>query len=414
MNNNEYKNTKLGVWFMGALGDIATTAITGALAADKGLTSKTGLLTELAPFSELELVQTEQLVFGGFDISSKTLNQSVESLYNKSRTISREILDAIYPEITKINQDIHRSKNYAWSINKQDADLPELGTITSTLRQALTEFKTKHNLSHVVVVNLSSVEPMPPMSSEYNKLDSFIKLVSDDRKDLVSPSMICTYVAFLEKCSYVNFTPNIDIALGCLQELAQSQKVNYCGNDGKTGETLVKTALAPMFLCRNLEVMSWEGTNMLGNNDGLSLSDPDNRASKISNKQNVLHNILGYPVHSGVHIDYVPSLGDWKTAWDFIHFKGFLDVTMTMQFTWQGCDSILAAPLVLDLVRFSEYAYRNQEAGPMQHLSSYFKNPLGVEPMALYKQFEDLLSYAKKHLPATSEVDNVAHIKSTS
>jgi myo-inositol-1-phosphate synthase len=153
-----------------------------------------------------------------------------------------------------------------------------------------------------------------------------------------------------------------------------------------------------MFVYRNLQVMSWEGVNMLGNGDGKTLSDPNNRVAKLRNKGNVLENILGYPVHSGVNIEYVPSLGDWKTAWDLIHFQGFLDVPMTMQFTWQGCDSILAAPLVLDMVRMSAFAAHNNEHGPMKHLACFFKSPHGVSEMGFQKQFEMLLEYAYQHL----------------
>ena len=144
---------------------------------------------------------------------------------------------------------------------------------------------------------------------------------------------------------------------------------------------------------------------MLGNNDGATLSDPENRVNKLHNKENVLKNILGYNPHSDVTINYVPSLGDWKTAWDLIHFKGFLDVPMTMQFTWQGCDSILAAPLLLDMARLSEFAARHGEAGPMRHLSCFFKNPIEVDEMALHAQFGMLLEYVEQHLGRRDKQD---------
>jgi myo-inositol-1-phosphate synthase len=240
-------------------------------------------------------------------------------------------------------------------------------------------------------------------SLSYKRLNHFRFLLEDDRKDLITPSMTYAYAAFMECCSYINFTPNTGASIGALQELAERQGVPYYGNDGKTGETLIKTALAPMFAYRNLQVLSWEGINILGNNDGKTLDNPDNRANKVRNKEGVLEQILGYPVHSGVNINYVPSLGDWKTAWDLIHFQGFLDVKMTMQFTWQGCDSILAAPLVLDMIRFSEFAARHKESGPMRHLAAFFKNPLTVNEMALYPQFEMLLSYTWKHLSRQKE-----------
>jgi myo-inositol-1-phosphate synthase len=167
------------------------------------------------------------------------------------------------------------------------------------------------------------------------------------------------------------------------------------GNDGKTGETLVKSALAPMFSYRSLKVLSWEGFNILGNMDGRVLDNPLNKAAKIQTKDQVLSKILGYSPHSRVHIDYVPSLDDQKTAWDFIHFQGFLGARMSLQFTWQGYDSILAAPLVLDLARLAELAVRRGESGLMPHLASYFKAPLGVDAFGLHEQYGMLAEYAE-------------------
>ena len=123
------------------------------------------------------------------------------------------------------------------------------------------------------------------------------------------------------------------------------------GYDGKTGETLMKSVLAPMFAKRNLDVMSWVGHNIFGNMDGKVLDDPANKKSKVTSKDRLLSQILGYPPQTLVSIEYIKSMGDWKTAWDHVHFRGFLGTPMTFQFTWQGCDSLLAAPLVLDLVR---------------------------------------------------------------
>ena len=167
------------------------------------------------------------------------------------------------------------------------------------------------------------------------------------------------------------------------------------GNDGKTGETLIKSALAPMFLWRNLEILSWEGFNLLGNMDGHVLDHPSNCESKLKTKDQVLQQILGYAPHSRVHIHYVPSLDDQKTAWDFVHFKGFLDAKMSFQFVWQGYDSLLAAPLILDLARMAELAKRRCESGLMAHLASFFKAPLGVSEHSLNGQFDLLVEYVQ-------------------
>jgi myo-inositol-1-phosphate synthase len=128
------------------------------------------------------------------------------------------------------------------------------------------------------------------------------------------------------------------------------------------------------------------------------LEHPRHKRSKIESKGQVLAPLLGYAPHSRVGIEYVPSMGNWKTAWDHIHFQGFLGTKMTAQFIWQGCDSVLAAPLVLDLVRLLEFAHRRGEAGPAPHLAFFFKNPMGVAIHNVNDQFRMLLDYVERHM----------------
>ncbi len=173
----------------------------------------------------------------------------------------------------------------------------------------------------------------------------------------------------------------------------------FAGKDGKTGETLLKTVLAPMFAARNLKVMSWVGHNIFGNRDGLVLDDPANKSSKVETKDRVLNEILGYRPSSVVTIEYLPDMGDWKTAWDHIHFQGFLGTKMALQFTWQGCDSLLAAPLAIDLARLADLEKRRGGSGPMPHLACFFKSPEGHPDHDFFKQFTfltDYLAHAKE------------------
>ena len=167
------------------------------------------------------------------------------------------------------------------------------------------------------------------------------------------------------------------------------------GHDGKTGETFLKSVLAPAFANRNLEIMSWVGHNIFGNMDGKVLDDPINKQTKVTSKDRLLGQILGYDPQTHISIEYIKSLGDWKTAWDHIHFRGFLGTPMIMTFTWQGCDSILAAPLVLDLFRFTELAARNGETGLLTFLSSFFKSPLGTNENDFSKQFDLLTQWGE-------------------
>jgi myo-inositol-1-phosphate synthase len=151
-----------------------------------------------------------------------------------------------------------------------------------------------------------------------------------------------------------------------------------------------------MFADRNFRVLSWVGHNIFGNRDGQVLDDPANKASKITTKDRVLTQVLGYKPQTHVSIEYIESLDDWKTAWDHIHFRGFLGVKMMMQFTWQGCDSVLAAPLVLDLARLALLAGRRGESGVLRHLACFFKSPLGVDEHDFFKQFTLLEEYVKQ------------------
>jgi myo-inositol-1-phosphate synthase len=155
----------------------------------------------------------------------------------------------------------------------------------------------------------------------------------------------------------------------------------------------LKTVLAPMFAHRNLQILSWVGHNIFGNRDGLVLDDPNNKESKIRTKDQVVSQIVGYKPQTHVSIEYIESLDDWKTAWDFIHFRGFLNVKMSLQFTWQGCDSILAAPLVLDLARLTLSARRSGEIGVLRHLACFFKSPMEVAEHDFFKQWAMLEEY---------------------
>lgn len=150
-----------------------------------------------------------------------------------------------------------------------------------------------------------------------------------------------------------------------------------------------------MFARRALRVRSWSGTNLLGGGDGATLADPERVVSKNASKGLVLEAELGHAVDGGVHIHHVPDLGEWKTAWDHVTFEGFLGARMTLQFTWQGCDSSLAAPLVLDLARFTALAHRAGVAGPVPELGFFFKDPVGSTEHDLAAQYATLVGWAR-------------------
>ncbi len=158
-----------------------------------------------------------------------------------------------------------------------------------------------------------------------------------------------------------------------------------------------------MFALRNWQLLSWVGHNIFGNRDGQVLDDPANKASKIRTKDQVISSIVGYKPQTLVSIEYIDSLDDWKTAWNHIHFKGFLGTKMTLQFIWQGCDSILAGPLVVDLARLALLSQRRGEVGVLRHLACFFKNPMDVPEHDFFKQFAMLERYVEEFLTTETQ-----------
>jgi myo-inositol-1-phosphate synthase len=244
------------------------------------------------------------------------------------------------------------------------------------------------------VVNLASTEPVVDTAALPARWADLEPLLGKPSGCPLTASSLYAIAALDLGYSYINFTPSTGATPAAIQELALLRKTRHAGCDGKTGETLLKTTLAPMFAARNLHVMSWVGHNIFGNMDGRVLDDPRNKAAKVTSKDQVLGKILGYSPQTLVTIEYIASMADWKTAWDHVHFQGFLGTPMTLQFIWQGCDSLLAAPLVLDLVRFTERAWRNGETGVLTQLSSFFKSPLGVDEHDFERQFQTLRAWS--------------------
>ena len=269
------------------------------------------------------------------------------------------------------------------------------------IRDDIQAFQRSENLDNVIVVNVASTEPPPTMPIPQDFKDVEPLLNSEEKCPLPASSLY--YLAAAEaKASYINFTPSVGATPQCMQQVAYDQHIAHAGCDGKTGETLLKSVLAPMFAARNLDVMSWVGHNIFGNMDGKVLDDPLNKSAKVKSKDHLLASILGYPPQTHVSIEYIESLGDWKTAWDHIHFRGFLGTPMTMQFTWQGCDSILAAPLVLDLVRLVDRASRNGEYGALEWLACFFKSPINIAEQDFFQQLTMLREWVDRSLDHTN------------
>lgn len=376
---------RVGVWLVGARGSVATTAIAGAAAVRSGLRGATGLVCDRPPLDRAPLPRIADLEFGGHDLVDAPLGKRVEELVGDGilpATILEGIGDAVEAADARIRPGYETG-----------ADEPPAEAV-ARLRDDLRGFADAIGAPRVVVVDLSTTEAPAPHDPAHGSLEKLREAVRAGRRVLPASS-VYAMAAFEAGCGFVGFTPSTGPRLPALDELAREARVPYAGSDGKTGETLVRTALAPMFAARNLLVRSWAGTNLLGGGDGAALADPDRASSKLESKARGLESLLGNEISAPLHIDYVPDLGGWKTSWDHISFEGFLGVKMRMQFTWEGCDAALAAPLVLDLSRLAAAAHQAGRSGPLPELGFFFKQPLGGEaPADLLTQHRRLLEFA--------------------
>jgi myo-inositol-1-phosphate synthase len=395
--------SRIGVWLIGAKGGVAATASVGIVAHSRGWIGDAGLVSQLPQFAPLGLVDLKDLVLGGHDIRQASLYDEALRMHTESRAIDGELIARCKPELTKID---HRHRpGVLWNVGPTIENLataewsprreaPRAGI--QRVQDDLRAFAAENKLDHTIVVNVASTEPPTDAASLPPRWKDLDKLLDKPKACPLRASSLYAIAALDLGCSFVNFTPSAGATPAAIGELALERGTRHMGYDGKTGETLMKSVLAPMFAQRNLQVLSWVGHNIFGNLDGKVLDDPVNKATKVTSKDRLLGQILGYGPQTLVSIEYIASLGDWKTAWDHIHFQGFLGTPMTLQFIWQGCDSLLAAPLVIDLVRFTERAWRAGETGVLSFLASFFKSPLGVAEHDFTRQFQMLQAWAEK------------------
>jgi myo-inositol-1-phosphate synthase len=356
------------VWLVGARGSVATTTVAGCAALAGGLLAPTGLVTETPAFARSGLPELSSLVFGGHDTGSGPLPKRAEQLAAQG-VLPHWLPGAVHGDLAAADSRVRPG-------GPQAGDERGTEELIDAFATDLREFARTTGAVRTVVVNVASTEPVPgpgewPASSLY------------------------AAAALRAGCSYVNFTPSAGMNHPRLADAAALAGLPCAGRDGKTGQTLLRAVLAPMFRQRALQVRAWSGTNLLGGGDGAALADPAAAAAKNAGKERVLVDNLGARPEGDVHIDDVPALGDWKTAWDHVAFEGFLGTRMVLQTIWQGCDSALAAPLVLDLARLLARAHEVGLSGPRPELGFYFKDPDG-DSTSLAQQYAALLAFADR------------------
>lgn len=360
------------------------------------LLKKSAVGTEGLPLAGLTvdgLADYTDIVFAGWDLFGEHLAKAAEEhdvLTHKQFVAVDEALRAVKPWPAVENP------NFLSNIDggNQLAKTSHRATIDK-LRANLREFSG--TCDSVVVINLASTEKLAAEGNEiFNSLAGFEKALDDNSPD-ISPATLYAYAAIAEKIPYGNFTPSVAADIPALIEFAEQQGVPIAGKDGKTGQTFIKTVLAPALRSRALKVDGWYSTNILGNRDGLALSNEDSLASKVKTKSSVLEDILGYDVEDHiVDIRYYRPRGDDKEAWDNVDISGFLGQRMQIKVNFLCKDSILAAPLAIEIARCLDLAKQRGEAGIQEQLSVFFKLPMaksGKPEQAFHKQEAMLIDW---------------------
>lgn len=354
----------------------------GLAAMAAGVAGTQGLVTKGEEFVDVPLVDVDEIVVGGHDISSVPLTKKAQQLADE-HVFSAAVAKVVEADLEAVDARIRPGIS---------ADIAQREAI-SLVQRDLREFAESEGCDVVVVVNVASTEPLFALDEVHDSLAN-LDAALDSGRHVLPASSLYAYAAIDAGFAFVDFTPSTGARVPAIDQLSQERMVPHAGRDGKTGETLVKTTLAPMFVSRNLKVRSWAGLNILGGGDGAALADPARAASKLESKQRSLVETLGYSPQHPVHIDYVEDMGEWKTAWNHISFEGFLGTSMTMQFTWQGCDSTLAAPLVIDLARLTALAIERGEFGMLPALGFFFKDPAGTDDHNVVRQYVRLCEWA--------------------
>ncbi|WP_290597434.1 MULTISPECIES: inositol-3-phosphate synthase [unclassified Archaeoglobus] len=388
------------IWVIGAYGIVSTTAMVGAKAIAKEIAPRTGLVSELPPFRGIDKYAPLEFEFGGHEVRMlKNAFEAAEEHWELNRHFERDLLDAVKEDLEKIVANKGTALNCGTGIQGlgKIETLEDDGLTLKEIVNRITEDIKRFADDETVVINLASTEPLPNLSEEYHgTLEGFERMIDENKKEYASASMLYAYAALKLGLPYANFTPSPGSAIPALKELAEKMGVPHAGNDGKTGETLVKTTLAPMFAYRNMEVVGWMSYNILGDYDGKVLSARDNKESKVLSKDKVLEKMLGYSPYSITEIQYFPSLVDNKTAFDFIHFKGFLGRLMKFYFIWDAIDAIVAAPLILDIARFLLFAKKKGVKGVVKEMAFFFKSPMDTNVINTHEQFEVLKKWYSK------------------
>ncbi len=366
------RSERLGVAIVGLGGAVATTAVAGIEAIKAGSNQLDGL--PLAHLNVAGLADYKDLVFGGWDVNGVDLAAAAEEhgVFGKGDVVAGDKLKAMRPWKAVASQKFCKNivgRNMTAAKNHREA----VEMISDDLRR----FKEESGVDRVVVVNLASTESWPDLGLDtLNSVEAFERGLDGD-SEAIGPAMLYAYAAIASDCGYANFTPSVAADIPALTAFATQRNVAVAGKDGKTGQTMMKTVIAPALKSRALHIDGWFSTNILGNRDGFALQDPNSLQSKLNTKGCVLEDMLGYPVEDHlVDIRYYRPRGDDKEAWDNIDVTGFLGQKMQIKVNFLCKDSILAAPLAIEIARVVGLAGQRGDGGVQEQLGHFFKAPM--------------------------------------
>jgi myo-inositol-1-phosphate synthase len=387
---------KLGIAVVGLGGAVGTTMVAGIELLKKGLIGTDGLpLADLPEDLIKDLSAYQDIVFGGWDLFGEHLARAAE----EHDVLTHKQFVAVEEELRKIKPwRAVGNKNFLENIEGENNIAAETHRETiEKLRRDLRVFQK--SCDETVVINLGSTEKLAAEGNEIFNSFADLEKALDDNSLEISPAILYAYAAIAEGVPYGNFTPSVSGDTPALIEFAEKRQVPLAGKDGKTGQTFIKTVLAPAFKSRALRVKGWFSTNILGNRDGLALSNAESLASKVKTKGSVLDDILGYEVEDHiVDIRYYRPRGDNKEAWDNIDITGFLGQPMQIKVNFLCKDSILAAPLAIEIARCLDLAKRRGSGGVQEQLSVFFKLPMtkganAIPEHAFHRQEEMLMKW---------------------
>ncbi len=424
-------NGKLGIMLVGMSGAVSTTFLAGTMAVRKGKASPIGSLTQMGTIrigkrieenfpaikEFVPLADLNDLVFGGWDIRNENVYESAKIagvLKDSDLDLVKDELELLRPMKAVFENQYAKRLDGNWI--KEGETKFEL---MEQLRGDIRAFKEAHNLDRIVVIWAASTEIFLPISDIHQTLESFEEGMKSNAFE-IAPSMLYAYAAIAEGVPFIMGAPNLAVEAPALIEFAKLMQVPTAGKDFKTGQTMVKTVIAPMLKARMLGLNGWFSSNILGNRDGEVLDDPDNFKTKEESKLSVLDGILQpelYPdlykdFYHKVRINYYPPRGDDKEGWDNIDIFGWLGYKMQLKIDFLCKDSILAAPIVLDLVLFADLAQRSGMTGIQEWLSFYFKSPVhDVDKVPEHDLFIQLMKL-KNTLRKLMDAKPITHLDS--